>query len=196
MATTGTPEPSSRRRALFLPLLVAGAVVIALVFAIVIHRSITSGFLFAGGTFDRFPGEPVERRLGDDRSQVLVAYRQGEEYSFDFRLENESRWATRILGFPGSGSALLRRTSVDIREDLSDDDAVFTPFHPFTLGSGESVVVRIISRFEGCGSFVTIGADERRAAAVRHRTLWATRTDSVDLPTTIRIPAPELCPER
>lgn len=104
----------ARSRALLLPLLVVVALVVALLVPIVIHRSITSESLFAGGTFDRFPGERVEQQLGDDRPQVMVVYRQGEEYSFDFRLSNESRWATRILEFPGSGSALLRRTSVDL----------------------------------------------------------------------------------
>jgi hypothetical protein len=192
---TAPLERSARSRAL-LPLIVVVALVVALLVPIVIHRSITSESLFAGGTFDRFPGERVEQQLGDDRPQVMIAYRQGEEYSFDFRLENESRWATRIVEFPGSGSGLLRRTSVDIREDLSGDDAAFTPFRPFTLESGEAVVVRITDRFEGCGSFVTIGTDVVRDVDIRHRTLWATRTDSVDLATVINVPVPEACPER
>lgn len=196
---TTAPESRARRRAL-LPLIAAGAaLVVALLVALVINRSITGEFLVAGGDYDRFPGEYVGRPVGYDRPRVTVAYQPGEEYSFDFRLENESRWATRILEFPGSGSGLLRRAAVDIREDLSDDDDdddVFTPFRPFTLESGEAVVVRITSRFERCGSFATIGADVVEDVAIRHRTLWATRTDRVDLATAINVPVPEVCPER
>ena len=191
------PEPASRRTVLSIVL--AATLIVALVAAVVVHRSISGEFLAADGAYSRFPGETVEDPFSDDdEREAEVPYRHGEEYSFEFTLVNHSRWPTRILGFPASDGGLLRQTAVAVKDTPFVDDAGFRPFHPFTMASGESMVVRVRGRFEGCADFEPDSFAGLTAVAVRHRTLWATRTHFVDLPTGIQVPAPPPgdCPER
>jgi hypothetical protein len=180
------------------PLVAALAAIVVLVAIVAVHRSVTAESLAADGPMSRFPGQTVEDPF-DDEAVVEVPYRHDEEYSFDFTLVNHSRWPTRVVGFPVSRfDALLRLRNVEVDQTPFGDAPRFVTFRPFSLGSDRSVVVRVHARFANCGSYGPGSSSTLTAVAIRHRTLWATRTRFVDFPTGIEVPAPPLgsCPER
>src|SRR5687768_13775594 len=164
---TDTAIDTHARRRNVRPLLLAAVAVVALMAAFFVQRSVTGEFLATDGSYSRFPGELVKGAPVDDRPEVEVAYRHGEEYSFEFTLVNHSRWPTRILAISDARSGLLRRTGVAIKDMPSTDDAAFTPFHPFTIGGRGSKVIRVTSRFDGCANFGPNSAATLTAAAVR-----------------------------
>lgn len=180
------------------PLVAALAAIVVLVAVVVVHRSVTAESLAADGPLSRFPGETVEDPFDDNR-EVAVPYRHGDEYSFDFTLVNDSRWPTRVIDFPlPHFDALLSATGVSVDHTPFDDKSGFATFHPFILGSGQSVIVRVHARFANCGDYGPDSASTLTAVAFRHRTLWATRTHFVDLPVGVETPVPAAgdCPER
>jgi hypothetical protein len=129
---------------------------------------------------------------------VEVAYDHGAAYSFDFTLTNDSRWPVRVVGFPRFDS-LLRQVAVAVDTTPFDDPTnEFVRFRPFTLGRGDSAIVRVNTRFANCEHFGPGSLATITAVAVRSRVLWATRTRFVDLLTGIQVPAPPAgsCPER
>jgi hypothetical protein len=134
-----------------------------------------------------FPGAQVQGRVaaGDE---IRVAYQHGAPYEFAFTVTNYSRWPVRILDFPAFDDLLSQR-AVDLDwTPLAGEN--WRPFHPFTLGSDDSVLIRIRTEFAHCDRYSTGGSDSVHGVPIRYRTLWLTRTRFLDLPTTINVPAP------
>ncbi len=171
------------------PLVAALAAIVMLVAVVAVHRSVTAEALAADGPMSRFPGETVEDPF--DEAVVEVPYRHGEEYSFDFTLVNHSPWPTRVVAFPRSRfDALLRVRNVEVDQTPFHNATGFVAFHPFSLGSDGSVVVRVHARFANCDHYGSGSASVLTAVRIRHRTLWATRTHFVALPVGVQVPSP------
>ncbi len=191
-----SPPPRRRLRAVLLLATLAGVAIAGLL----VDRAMTAEHLSTGNGMNRFPGEPVDDPFDDEERVVEVAYRHGAEYSFDFTLTNDSRWAVRVLGFPRSrGESLLRQVGVDMdTTPFEEATETFVRFRPFTLKGGGEAVIRVHSRFANCEHYGPGSSATITAVAIRSRVLWATRTHFVDLPTGVQVAAPPAgsCPAR
>ena len=185
-------DPRRRRR------LLAVAAVLALVATtgvVLLHRSITGDLLSSDSGMGAFPGEDVEEPF-QERDEVQVSYEHNGGYTFAFSLRNESRWAVRVVGFPvAPDDSMLQPMAFSVDTTPSEVPIqTSTRFRPFTIDPGDFVVVQVEARFANCDRYGPNSAATLVSLPVQYRALWATRTRWVDLPTAVRVPAPETCP--
>jgi hypothetical protein len=190
----GTVEPPQRRRLLGV---VVGLLVLAVAVGLVlVHRSITGDLLTAttGTRISAFPGERVDEPFGE-RDAVEVAYRHGETYTFEVTVNNPTRWNVRVSGFPLTPDlGVLQPVDFSIETTPFDGpDRTFTPFRPFTIRAGEAAMVQVRARFSNCDRFDPGHSSTVMSLPLRYRALWATQTRALELPTFIRVDAPEAC---
>jgi hypothetical protein len=191
------PPPPSRRRRRLVGAVVAVIVLAAAVGVFLVHRSVSRELLTAteGNTIGAFPGERVDDAFGE-RDVVQVAYQHGGTYTFEFTINNPSRWDVRISDFPlARDLGMLRPVNVAIdTTPFEGPDRTFTAFHPFTVGAGDAAIVQVRTRFANCDRFDSGNSATVESLPVRYRTLWATRTSDLELPTAIQVDAPQTCP--
>jgi hypothetical protein len=177
---------------------VAVVLVAAAVGAFLVHRSVTRELLTAteGNAIGTFPGEDVDDSFGE-RDVVKVTYQHGETYTFEFTINNPTRWNARVSGFPVTPDlGVLRPVSFAIDTTPFDGpDRTFTPFRPFTIRAGGAAMVQVQARFSNCERFDPGHSSTLVALPMRYRALWARRTHSVDLPTAVQVNSPDNCPE-
>jgi hypothetical protein len=162
---------------------------------VLLHRSVTGDLLSNDGGMSAFPGEDVVEpfREGDE---VQVNYQHNGRYTFAFTLQNESRWAVRVVGFPVTSDASMLQPVAFSVDTTPSEVPLQTPtrFHPFTIDPGNSALVQVEARFANCEGFGADTSSTLVSLPVRYRALWATRTRWIDLPTAVQVPAPESCP--
>jgi hypothetical protein len=181
--------------------LVAGAALVALlamaVGVLLVHRAVSRDLLTAteGNAIGAFPGERVDDLFGE-RDVVQVAYQHGGTYTFEFTINNPTRWDVRVSEFPlPRHLGMLRPANLAIdTTPFEGPDRTFTAFHPFTIGAGEAAMVRVRTSFANCDRFDPGNSTTLESLPVRYRALWASRTSAIELPTAVQVDAPKTCP--
>jgi hypothetical protein len=162
---------------------------------VLMHRAVTGDLLSSDSGMSAFPGEDVEEAF-QERDEVRVNYEHNGGYTFAFSLRNESRWAVRVMGFPvAPNDSMLQPVAFFVDTTPSEVPIQASiPFQPFTIDPGDSVLVQVEARFANCDRYSPNSASTLVSMPVQYRALWATRTHWIDLPTAVRVPAPESCP--
>jgi hypothetical protein len=189
------PAQTGGRRHL-LTAVVSVVLVAAAVGAFLVHRSVTRQLLTAteGNAIGAFRGEDVDDTFGE-RDVVKAIYEDGGTYTFEFTINNPTRWDVRVSDFPLTPDlGMLQPVSFAIDTTPFDaPDRTFTPFRPFTIRAGEAAMVQVQARFSNCDRFDPDSSSTLVALPVRYRALWATRASDIELPTFVRVDAPENC---
>jgi hypothetical protein len=127
---------------------------------------------------------------------VRVTYQHGETYTFEFTINNPTRWNVRVSDFPLTPDlGMLQPADFAIDTTPFDGpDRTFTPFRPFTIRAGEAAMVQVRARFSNCDHYGSDSGSTLESLPLRYRVLWATRTSHLELLTHIQVDAPETCP--
>jgi hypothetical protein len=192
-----SPAPAQKGgRHRLLTAVVAVVLLAAAVGAVLVHRSVARELLTAteGNAIGAFPGDDVDDTFAE-RDVVKATYQEGEAYTFEFTINNPTRWSARVLDFPVTPDfGMLQPVSISIDTTPFDGpDRTFTPFRPLTIDAGEAAMVRVHTRFADCERFDPGHSSTLAAIPVRYRALWATQTTDIELPTFIRVDAPDNC---
>ena len=128
-------------------------------------------------------------RLQIDASSIR--YAQDGEFALGLDVSASGPLRVNVTGFDvGTGISMVKLVDQRLGSDLLQS----TPFVSFAPRS-RPTHVQLVFRFEGCRNFAASTAEQFQSVNLHFRLFGVRRTDTLTLPNSVSISAPDHCPE-